>query len=42
MVHGRFRDGEPFVAAVPGGTTPEAGPVRFGFAPEAALVMADG
>jgi spermidine/putrescine transport system ATP-binding protein len=44
MVHGHFRDGAPFVAAVPGGRAEAAatGTVRFGFAPEAALVMADG
>jgi len=44
MVHGQFRDGAPFVAAVPGGQGEAAttGTVRFAFAPAAALVIADG
>ncbi|MCU0905963.1 MAG: ABC transporter ATP-binding protein [Rhodobacteraceae bacterium] len=42
MVHGQFRDGAPFVAAVPGGQGAATGTARFGFAPSAALVLADG
>jgi spermidine/putrescine transport system ATP-binding protein len=45
LVHGAFADGSPLVAALPG-TGPgaaslSAGPVGFGFDPEAALVLRD-
>jgi spermidine/putrescine transport system ATP-binding protein len=44
-VHGRFGDGSPLVASLPGARLaagpPPAGTARFGFAPEEALVLAD-
>jgi spermidine/putrescine transport system ATP-binding protein len=46
LVHGRFADGSPLVAALPGtGTGPATlpqGPATFGFAADHALVLADG
>jgi spermidine/putrescine transport system ATP-binding protein len=45
LVHGRFGDGSPLVATLPGArlgaAPPPTGAVRFGFAAEQALVLAD-